>query len=73
MNINRFKQRIRFGNFVYGLVGALLAGVSCFIAQIIHPDLPEFVYYIVIILGFLAGFFFGSTAILALLDTLGAA
>jgi hypothetical protein len=65
-------QRIPFRDLVYGLVGALLAAVNCYIAAIIYPQMPEIVFFIVIALGFLAGFFFGSTAVLVLLTFLGA-
>jgi hypothetical protein len=54
------------------MVGALLMGVNCYIAAIIYPQIPEFVFVIVIALGFLAGVFFGSTAVLAILQFLGA-
>jgi len=65
-------QRIPFRDLAYGLVGALLMAVNCYIAAIIYPQMPEFVFVIVIALGFLAGFFFGSTAVLTILQFLGA-
>jgi hypothetical protein len=72
MAFKRIMQRIPFRDLVYGLVGALLAAVNCYIAAIIYPQMPEFVFVIVIALGFLAGCFFGSTAVVALLTFLGA-
>jgi len=65
-------QRIPIRDLAYGLVGGLLAAVNCYIAAIIYPQMPEFVFVIVIALGFLAGFFFGSTAVLTILQFLGA-
>jgi hypothetical protein len=72
MDIKRFTRRIRFGDLVYGLLGALLMGVNCYIAAIIYPQMPGFVFAIVIVFGFLAGFFFGSTAAMTILQFLGA-
>ena len=68
MRIHDIMRRIRFRDLAYGLAGTLLAAVGCFIQAIIYPDVPRFVFLIIIALGFLAGFFFGSKAILALLD-----
>jgi hypothetical protein len=72
MNFRRLIQRTSFRDLAYGLTGAILMGVTCFIAAIIYLDMPEFVFLIVIMHGFLAGFPFGSTAILDLLSYLGA-
>jgi hypothetical protein len=57
MDIRRLTRRIRLGDLVYGLVGALLMGVNCYIAAIIYPQMSGFVFMIVIALGFL-GFLF---------------
>lgn len=72
MDIKRLIRRSRFRDLGYGLAGAVLAGGNCFLASIIYPDMPVFVIFIGTALGFLAGFFFGAAAVVALLDTLGA-
>ena len=72
MDIVKFTRRVHLRDVVYGLVGALLMAVNCYIAAIIYPQMPEFVFVIVIVLGFLAGFYFGSTAVLTILQFLGA-
>jgi len=56
MDIVKFTRRIRLRDVVYGLVGALLMSFNCYIATFIYPQMPEFVFVIVIALGFLAGF-----------------
>ena len=71
MDIKRLFHGIRFRDLACGLGGALLAGGNCFLASIIYPDMPVFVIYIGVLLGFFAGFFFGAAAVLALLATLG--
>ena len=72
MDIVKFARRINLRDVIYGLVGAVLMAVNCYIAAIIYPQMPEFVFVIVIALGFLAGVFFGSTAVLTILQFLGA-
>ena len=72
MDISRLIRRSRLGYLVYGLIGALLMGINCYIAAIIYPQMPGFVFAIVIALGFFAGFFFGSTPVLMILNFFGA-
>jgi hypothetical protein len=70
MKIYDMIRRITFRDWACGFAGALLAAVGCFIPSIMYPDVPRFVFLIIITLGFLAGVFFGSKAILALLHLL---
>ena len=65
--IHEMIRRITFRDLAYGFAGALLAAVGCLIPSIMYPDVPRFLFLIIIILGFLAGVFFGSKAILAIL------
>jgi hypothetical protein len=72
MDRRRFVRRIRWGDFIYGSICAVVSGINCYVAAIIYPQIPDFVFAVVTVLGFLAGFFFGSTAILTILSFLGA-
>jgi len=47
-------------------------GGHCYIVAIVYPEMPEFVFVMVISLGFLAEFFFGGTAMMMILQFLGA-
>jgi hypothetical protein len=44
MDIVKFTSRVHLRDVIYGLVGALLMGVNCYIAAIIYPQIPEFVF-----------------------------
>ena len=56
---------------LYGSICALVMGINCYLAAIIYPQMPQFVFVVVIVLGFLGGFFYGHTAMLTILSFLG--
>lgn len=64
-------RAIRIRDIAYGLAGAFLGAATCFIAGLVYPGLPVTIILVGAIVGFLAGFFFGATAIGVLFDLLG--